>query len=101
QRLKLDFSRVSADEFEQRRLEYHQSLQDEFFEAFQVTGTEQHALEPGETLWFLAQRKYRVPMWLVRQDNPDLGFAALQPGVPPLVPVVEPRGGSAVDTPPG
>jgi membrane-bound lytic murein transglycosylase D len=92
-RLKLDLSRVSAEEFEQRRLEYHQSLQDEFFEAFQVTGTEQHVLEAGESLWYLAQRKYRVPVWLLRQYNPDLDFAALTPGAPLIVPVVEPREG--------
>jgi membrane-bound lytic murein transglycosylase D len=92
-RLKLDFSHVSAEEFEQRRLEYHQSLQDEFFEAFQVTGTEQHVLEAGESLWYLAQRKYRVPVWLLRQYNPDLDFAALTPGAPLVVPVVEPREG--------
>jgi membrane-bound lytic murein transglycosylase D len=92
-RLKLDFSRVSREEFEQRRLEYHQSMQDEFFEAFSVTGTEQHVLEAGESLWFLAQRKYRVPVWLLRQYNPDLDFAALTPGAPLIVPVVEPRGG--------
>ena len=30
-------AQVSPQEFEQRRLEYHQSLQDEFFEAFVVT----------------------------------------------------------------
>ncbi len=93
QRLKLDFSRVSAQEFEQRRLEYHQSLQDEFFDAFTVTGTERHVLEPGESLWYLAQRKYRLPVWLLRQYNPDLDFAALTPGSPLVVPVVEPRQG--------
>ena len=92
-RLKLDFSKVSPAEFEQRRLEYHQSMQDEFFEAFQVTGTEQHKLEAGESLWYLAQRKYRVPVWLLRQYNPDLDFAALRPGTQMVIPVVEPRQG--------
>ena len=94
QKLKLDFARISAQEFEQRRLEHHQSLQDEFFEAFSVTGTERHVLEAGESLWYLAQRKYRVPVWLLRQYNPDLDFASLTPGAPLIVPVVEPRGES-------
>jgi membrane-bound lytic murein transglycosylase D len=95
QQLELDFARVSAAEFEQRRLEHHQSLQNEFFEAFSVTGTERHVLEAGESLWYLAQRKYRVPVWLLRQYNPDLDFAALAPGAPLIVPVVEPRGESS------
>jgi membrane-bound lytic murein transglycosylase D len=91
QRLKLDFARIPPVEFEQRRLEYHQSLQNEFFDAFTVTGTEQHVLEAGESLWYLAQRKYRVPVWLLRQYNPDLDFAALPAGSALVVPVVEPR----------
>jgi len=92
QRLKLDFTRVSAQEFEQRRLEYHQSLQNEFFDAFAVTGTEQHVLASGETLWYLAERKYRLPVWLLRQYNPDVDFGALAPGIALTVPLVEPRG---------
>jgi membrane-bound lytic murein transglycosylase D len=91
QRLKLDFARVSPAEFEQRRLEYHQSLQNEFFDAFVVTGTETHVLERGESLWYLAKRKYQVPVWLLRQYNPDLDFAALPAGAKLVVPTIEPR----------
>ena len=90
-RLKLDFSRVTPAEFESRRLEFHQSIQNEFFEAFMVTDTQQHTLRSGESLWYLANRKFRVPVWLLRQYNPDLDFAALTAGTAMVVPVVEPR----------
>jgi peptidoglycan lytic transglycosylase D len=89
--LRLDFRRVTPEEFEQRRLEYHRTLQAEFFDAYVVTGTEQHVLKRGETLWYLANKKYRLPVWLLRQYNPDLDFAALRAGVPMVVPVVEQR----------
>ncbi|HEX5068366.1 MAG TPA: LysM peptidoglycan-binding domain-containing protein [Myxococcota bacterium] len=95
-KVKLDFSRVTPDEFERRRLEYHRSLQSEFFDHFTVTGTEQHVLRKGETLWYLAARKYRVPVWLLRQYNPDVDFGALQTGTAMVVPVIEPR----AETPP-
>jgi peptidoglycan lytic transglycosylase D len=91
--LRLDFSRVTPEEFERRRLEYHRSLQDEFFEAFVVTGTERHVLRKGDTVWELATRRYRVPVWLLRQYNPDLDFASLPTGVAMVVPVIEPRHG--------
>jgi membrane-bound lytic murein transglycosylase D len=90
-RIHLDFSRVSQEEFERRRLEYHRTLQSEFFDHFTVTGTEQHVLARGESLWYLAERKYRVPVWLLRQYNPDLDFGALKTGTAMLVPVIEPR----------
>ena len=88
--VKLDFSRVSKDEFERRRLEYHRTLQSEFFEHFAVTGTAQHVLTKGDTLWELAARKYRVPVWLLRQYNPDLDFGALQTGTSMVIPLIEP-----------
>jgi membrane-bound lytic murein transglycosylase D len=89
--VKLDFRRVTPEEFERRRLSYHRTLQSEFFEHFQVTGTEQHVLRKGETVWFLAARKYRVPVWLLRQYNPDLDFGALPAGAQMVVPQIEPR----------
>ncbi|HEY5657291.1 MAG TPA: LysM peptidoglycan-binding domain-containing protein [Myxococcota bacterium] len=89
--LRLDLSRVAPEEFERRRLEYHRSLQEEFFDAYVVTGTERHILRRGDTIWELATREYRVPVWLLRQYNPDLDFAALPAGVAMIVPVIEPR----------
>jgi len=91
--IRLDLSRVSAEEFERRRLEYHQTLQEEFFDAYVVTGTETHTLRRGDTVWYLATRKYRVPVWLLRQYNPELDFGALPPGSAMVVPQVEPRQG--------
>ena len=90
-RLKLDLSRVGAEAFEARRLAYHRSIQEEFFGAYNVTGTESHTLRKGDTLWYLAQRKYRVPVWLLRQYNPDLDFGALPAGASMVIPQIEAR----------
>ena len=86
---KLDFSRVTPEEFEQRRLEYHRTLQEEFFEAYVVSGTRTHMLRKGDSLWYLAQREYEVPIWLLRQYNPDLDFGSLPAGTPMVVPIIE------------
>ena len=88
---KLDFSRVTPEVFEQRRLEYHRTLQEEFFDAFEVTGTTSHVLRKGETLWYLARRQYEVPMWLLVQYNPDLDFGSLAPGTTLMIPVIGAR----------
>jgi membrane-bound lytic murein transglycosylase D len=90
---KLDFSVVSRDTFEQRRLEYHHTLQEEFFDAYEVVGTDTHRLKRGDTLWELAEKRYRVPVWLLRQYNPTLDFSALQAGARLTVPRVTPREG--------
>jgi membrane-bound lytic murein transglycosylase D len=89
---RLDFSNVTSETFEQRRLAYHHTLQEEYFTAFEVIGTTTHLLRRGESLWYLAERKYQVPVWLIRQYNPDLDFGALQSGTRMVIPEVGPRG---------
>lgn len=90
-RLKLDFRKVKPDEFERQRKEYHRALQGEFFERFQIVGSKQHRIRRGDSLWVLAKRKYRVPMWLVRQYNPDLDLSNVRRGSKVTFPKLEPR----------
>ncbi len=88
-RLKLDFGRVEPETFEQRRMQYHEQLQARFFEQFRITGTEKMLVRNGDSLWTLARRSDNVPLWLLRQHNPDLDFDALHPGMPVTIPTVE------------
>jgi membrane-bound lytic murein transglycosylase D len=80
QNLTLEFGRVDAQTFEQRRRAYHQQLQSDFFAAHQIEEVQSHVIKPGESLWILAARRYNVPVWLLRQYNPDLDFDRIQPG---------------------
>ncbi|HUL82912.1 MAG TPA: LysM peptidoglycan-binding domain-containing protein [Gammaproteobacteria bacterium] len=80
QPLKLDFSKVDAATFEQRRRMYQQQRQDEFFAAYQIEDVASHVIKPGESLWVLAERTYKVPVWLLRQYNPDLNLDRVTPG---------------------
>ncbi|MGI9257846.1 MAG: LysM peptidoglycan-binding domain-containing protein, partial [Gammaproteobacteria bacterium] len=80
QRLELDFSVVDRATFEQRRVEYQQGTQEAFFLAYQITDTRDHVVRRGESLWVLALRTYQVPVWLLRQFNPDLDLDRVAPG---------------------
>ncbi len=84
--LKLEFSQVDRDEFERRRHAYQYDLQQSFFMTWQIHSTRQHVIAAGESLWVLTQRQFRIPMWLLRQYNPDLDFDKLQPGTVILIP---------------
>ncbi|MET0536110.1 MAG: LysM peptidoglycan-binding domain-containing protein [Steroidobacter sp.] len=91
-KLKLDFSKVSPDQFEARRAEYHRALQEAFFTQFRIKGTADHVIKRGESVWVLAQQRYNIPIWLLRQYNPDLDLGSLQPGARLVIPVVEATG---------
>ena len=89
QRLKIDTSRVSADEFDQRRRGYHQKLQEDFFAINRIIGTEVHVVRRGESLWVIAQTYQNLPIWLLRQYNPEVDFDDVRPGTQLTLPLVE------------
>jgi membrane-bound lytic murein transglycosylase D len=88
-RLRLDFTRVPAERFEKRRTAYHERLQGRFFERFRIAGSKRELAQTGDSLWSLAQRADNVPVWLLRQYNPDLDFSELKPGMTVTLPRVE------------
>ncbi|MGB0712028.1 MAG: LysM peptidoglycan-binding domain-containing protein [Gammaproteobacteria bacterium] len=93
-RIRLDTRRVTTEEFVKRRVAYHQELQAAFFETHRIAGTRDHKVRKGDSLWGLANRSYEVPLWLLRQYNPDKDLAKpLPPGgtveIPVIIPVKE------------
>jgi membrane-bound lytic murein transglycosylase D len=94
-RLKLDFSVVDAATFEQRRRTYQQTLQEAFFEQFRITGSEVHVVKSGESLWTITQRRANLPIWLVRQYNPDVDFGDVRPGARVTIPLIAASGSAS------
>ncbi len=90
-KVKLEFSRVSPEQFEAKRTAYHRQLQEAFFERFRIKNTATHTIKPGESVWVLAQQRYSIPIWLLRQYNPDLELSSIRPGLTLVIPVVEPN----------
>lgn len=88
-KLKLDFSNVSRGEFEATRLAYHKQLQEVFFTEFKIAGSETHVVRRGESIWQLAERRYNVPIWLLRQYNPDVDLGDVRPGTKLIIPRVD------------
>ncbi|MCB1624633.1 MAG: LysM peptidoglycan-binding domain-containing protein [Pseudomonadales bacterium] len=89
QKLRLDFSRVSREEFETKRSEFHADLQARFFAEHRIAGTEVYVARRGDTLWNVTQRYSNLPVWLLQQYNPDVDFVALRAGAQVVVPRVE------------
>lgn len=94
-RLRLDFSRVDHDTFEARRRVFHRELQETFFARQHITGTTRHVVRPGDSLWELSEVRYRVPVWLLRQYNPDLDLSRIHPGNALVIPVIGPNDAAA------
>lgn len=87
-RFKLDFSKVTPEQFEAKRREYHQHLQEDYFAAHRIAGTENYSVKRGDSLWVIAQQHGDLPVWLVTQYNPDVDFGDVRPGTVITLPQV-------------
>ncbi len=88
-RVKLDFGRVSQATFEERRRDFHRSLQASYFAAHRIIGTEVYVARRGDSLWTVTQRYTRLPVWLLQQYNPDVDLSEMRAGTQIVVPRVE------------
>jgi membrane-bound lytic murein transglycosylase D len=88
-KVKLDLSHVSAAQFEAARRDYHRQLQEAFFAAHRIAGTENYVVKKGESLWIIAQQHADLPVWLVAEYNPDVDFGDVRPGTSIALPRVE------------
>jgi membrane-bound lytic murein transglycosylase D len=87
-KVKLDFSKVSAEQFAATRRDYHHHLQEDFFAGHRIAGTENYSVKRGESLWAIAQQHADLPIWLVAQYNPDVDFNDVRPGIAITLPRV-------------
>jgi membrane-bound lytic murein transglycosylase D len=94
-RIRLDLSHVDAATIEEHRVAFHRQLQDDFFQRFRIAGQERYRLKSGESLWTLTQ-KTSVPVWLLRQYNPETDFTTVRIGTEIVMPKVETRAAPAV-----
>ncbi|HEX7062415.1 MAG TPA: LysM peptidoglycan-binding domain-containing protein, partial [Woeseiaceae bacterium] len=93
ERIKLDLTRVDAEVFESLRSAYHKEQQDAFFRQYTITGMHEHVVKPGESIWVLSLERYRVPVWLFRQYNPELDLHSVRLGTRLTFPVLEKKEG--------
>ncbi|MDO8270334.1 MAG: LysM peptidoglycan-binding domain-containing protein [Gammaproteobacteria bacterium] len=89
ERLSLDFSQVSVAEFELKRRQFHLEEQQDFFRSYRIQNVAQHKVAANDNIANLARSKYAVPMWLLRQYNPQLDLDKIGIGETVVFPVLE------------
>ena len=87
----LDFSKVSAMQFTQRRLQYQRSLEEEFLRRHRIGAVVTRKLKSGETLLSVSRAVPGVPLWLLQRYNTHLDLNAPRPGTELRIPKVVAR----------
>jgi membrane-bound lytic murein transglycosylase D len=89
QKIKIPLDRVTKNDFEVKRFEYHQELSEDFFASYRVEKVWAYSIKRGDNIWTLSRQEFDVPMWLIKHYNGDVDFSALIPSQKLLIPVVE------------
>src|SRR3984957_17373726 len=69
-KIKLEFVKVSREDFEQKRREYHRTEQASYFAAHRIVGTEIYLARRGDSGWTVTQHNSDLPLWLVQAYEP-------------------------------
>jgi membrane-bound lytic murein transglycosylase D len=89
--VRLDFSKVSATQFTQRRLQYQRGLEEEFLRRHRIGAVVTRKLKSGETLLSVSREAPGVPLWLLQRYNTHLDLNAPRPGTELRIPKVVTR----------
>ena len=87
--LHIDLSKVSPQEFEEKRFDYHLETEEDFFNSYEVVGVETYTVKRGDTVWELCKTKFDLPLWLLKKYNSTLDFKALRSSQQLTIPIVK------------
>ena len=86
---KIPLHKVTKEQFEEKRFEYHQQLSEDFFASYRIEKVRVYFIERGDNMWTLSCEKFDVPLWLIKRYNADIDFSLLKPSQKLIIPLVE------------
>jgi len=89
QQLLLVFEQLSPTLFEEKRLDFLQKTEEDFFAAFKVIGQKIYKVISGDTLWDLCYNKFDIPLWLLERYNSTIILTSLNNEQQLIVPIIQ------------
>ncbi len=65
---------TTVSDFEETRFDFHQEIQEDFFNSYTVIGVKSYRVKEGDTIWDICHKKFGVPLWLLKKYNDRLDF---------------------------
>ncbi len=88
QKIHLSYEKVNPEEFQRRRFEFQQSIEEDFLTSFSIEGVKTHTVKRGQSIWYITNRLYDLPLWLIVKYNPGRELRELHIGDQVNIPVV-------------
>ncbi|MBN1847500.1 MAG: transglycosylase SLT domain-containing protein [Deltaproteobacteria bacterium] len=88
QKIEIPFGKITPEQFEEKRYEYHKEMEEDFFAVYSVKESQSYKIEKGDNIWTLCLKKFDLPFWLLKKYNADIDFQWLMPSQELFIPVV-------------
>lgn len=87
--IRIPLTKVSADQFEEKRFDFHLETEEDFYSAYQIVGVRVYEVNKGDTIWEICRNKFDLPFWLLKKYNNNLNFNNLRASQQLTIPIVK------------
>lgn len=90
QKIELPITDDKVGEFNAKRFQYHESIEEDFYQNYSVSGVQTYRVARGDSIESIA-REQEIPLWLIRKYRPDKQDFTLFKGQEIDLPVILPK----------
>jgi len=87
--VKIPLDKISKEQFEETRFEYHKKIQEDFFSFYEIESVQLYQLKKGDNVWALCNDIFEIPVWLLKLYNPKIDFNDLRWSQKLVIPVIK------------
>lgn len=89
--VKIPLDKISKEQFEETRFEYHKKIQEDFFNFYEIESEQLYQLKKGDNVWTICNDIFEMPVWLLKLYNPKVDFNDLRLSQNLVIPVIKER----------
>jgi membrane-bound lytic murein transglycosylase D len=87
--VKIPLDKISKEQFEETRFEYHKKIQEDFFSFYEIESEQLYQLKKGDNVWTICNDIFEMPVWLLKLYNPKVDFNDLRWSQKLIIPVIK------------
>jgi membrane-bound lytic murein transglycosylase D len=88
-KVKIPLDKISKEQFEETRFEYHKKIQEDFFSFYEIETVQLYQVQKGDNVWTLCNDIFEMPVWLLKKYNPKVDFSYLRWPQKIVIPVIK------------
>ena len=96
-KVKIPLDKISKEQFEETRFEYHKKIQEDFFSFYEIETVQLYQVQKGDNVWTLCNDTFEMPVWLLKKYNPKVDFIDLRWSQKIVIPVIKVMTPNAAD----